>query len=126
MSVHPPVLRERVVCTVEAGRASVDKVADLFEVGRSSVLGRLRLKRETGTVNPQSASVETRATRYPAKATTIQDVDEAGRPEEVGLCGRIRCQHQGGAIAYMNAPGPRENRSPPHELATGTEERTSP
>ena len=48
----------------------------------------------------------------------IQDVNEAGRPEEVGLCGRIRCQHQDGTIACMDAPGPRENRSPPHALAT--------
>ena len=53
MSVHPPVFREQVVRSVETGRASVEEVADLFEVSRSSVLGRLQLKRETGTVNPR-------------------------------------------------------------------------
>jgi len=50
MSVHPPALRERVVRTVETGRPSVEELADLFEVGRSSVLRWLQLKRETGTL----------------------------------------------------------------------------
>jgi len=41
MSVHPPVLRERVVRAVETGRAVVEEVADLFELGWSSVFRRL-------------------------------------------------------------------------------------
>jgi len=53
MSVHPPALRERVVRAVETGRASVEELADLFEVSRSSVLRWLQLKREIGTVEPR-------------------------------------------------------------------------
>jgi len=53
MSVHPAALRERVVRAVETERASVEEVADLFEVGRLSVLHWLQLKREIGTVEPR-------------------------------------------------------------------------
>ena len=38
---------------METGRSSVEDPADLFEVGRLSVLHWLQLKREIGTVEPR-------------------------------------------------------------------------
>ena len=53
MSVHFLALRERVVRAIEKKRGNIDEIADLFEVSRSSGWRWLRLKQETGKVEPR-------------------------------------------------------------------------
>ena len=53
MSVHSLALRDRVVRAIEKKRGNIDEIADLFEVSRSSVRRWLRLKQETGKIEPR-------------------------------------------------------------------------